>query len=332
MLFSHAIVLSFSAHRFLAHAQVPANQAIPQTPIAPGTFSNGALQLVAEPPITGDVPDPMYAARPVDLPFFRLYNGTLKFFSSGELNTPTQDTDVWGSEYDNANQSACGIPDNAFSISKVAIHPYFLKYASLSRYCMQDVCISFWKEDGSSDMMLKVTDICSTDPNDPTHCATPGDIKIDRTKAKIMEGITDSNDPRLTGSQYPESIWWFFTKCWDDVRSYSALLSVAFVLLITVQGLAQPAYQGNNWFTTPVMPNNLNWSMSTASLQYRNNQLSYPQYGWPTYPSGGYNTERDSITSPPISDWVPGQEPAWAPIAGGVGWGLPISGKTSAIR
>ena len=23
-------------------------------------------------------------------------------------------------------------------------------------YCMQDVCISFWKEDGSSDMMLKV--------------------------------------------------------------------------------------------------------------------------------------------------------------------------------
>ena len=25
-------------------------------------------------------------------------------------------------------------------------------------YCMQDVCISFWKEDGSSDMMLKVKD------------------------------------------------------------------------------------------------------------------------------------------------------------------------------
>lgn len=28
-----------------------------------------------------------------------------------------------------------------------------------SGYCMQDVCISFWKEDGSSDMMLKVTDV-----------------------------------------------------------------------------------------------------------------------------------------------------------------------------
>ena len=126
-------VLSFLLQLFLAYAQVPANQAMPQTPIAPGTFSNGAPQLVAEPPNTGDVPDPMYAARPVDLPFFRLYNGTLKFFSAGELNTPDQDTDAWGSEYDNANQSACGIPDNAFSISKVAIHPYFLKYASLSR-------------------------------------------------------------------------------------------------------------------------------------------------------------------------------------------------------
>lgn len=78
---------------------------------------------------------------------------------------------------------------------------------------MQDVCISFWKEDGSSDMMLKVTDICSTDPNDPTHCATPGDIKVDRTKAKIMEKL----DSAPTVDVYPEQIWWFFMKCWDDV-------------------------------------------------------------------------------------------------------------------
>lgn len=78
---------------------------------------------------------------------------------------------------------------------------------------MQDVCISFWKEDGSSDMMLKVTDICSTDPNDPTHCATPADLKIDRTKAKIMEKL----DSAPTGDVYPEQIWWFFMKCWDDV-------------------------------------------------------------------------------------------------------------------
>jgi hypothetical protein len=87
---------------------------------------------------------------------------------------------------------------------------------------MQDVCISFWKNDGSSDMMLKVTDICSTDPNDPTHCATPADIKVDRGKAQIMEKLTTPSDlqshPELMGDEYPEQIWWFFMKCWDDVR------------------------------------------------------------------------------------------------------------------
>ena len=84
---------------------------------------------------------------------------------------------------------------------------------------MQDVCISFWKEDGTSDMMLKVTDICSTDPNDPTHCATPADIKIDRAKAKVMQGL--SSDPK--GNQYPEKVWWFFMKCWADVSSSTPL-------------------------------------------------------------------------------------------------------------
>lgn len=77
---------------------------------------------------------------------------------------------------------------------------------------MQDVCISFWREDGSVDMMLKVTDICSTDPNDPTYCATPGDIKIDRTKSQILYSI-----PQPQGNQYSQPIWWFFMKCWDDV-------------------------------------------------------------------------------------------------------------------
>lgn len=61
-------------------------------------------------------------------------------------------------------------------------------------------------------MMLKVTDICSTDPNDPTYCETPSDIKIDRGKAQIMEGLTDPPDwqshPELTGNQYPEQVYW----------------------------------------------------------------------------------------------------------------------------
>ncbi len=78
---------------------------------------------------------------------------------------------------------------------------------------MQDVCISFWKRDGTSDMMLKVTDICSTDPSDPTHCTNPSDIKIDRNKAQQMEGL----EHLLQGDQYPEEAWWFFTKCWADV-------------------------------------------------------------------------------------------------------------------
>ena len=64
-------------------------------------------------------------------------------------------------------------------------------------------------------MMLKVTDICSTDPNDPTYCASPSDIKIDRTKAKIMYGLDDVPQ----GNDYPQPVWWFFMKCWDDVRT-----------------------------------------------------------------------------------------------------------------
>lgn len=32
---------------------------------------------------------------------------------------------------DDPKQSACGIPHNAYSISHVAIHPYWLKYAPL---------------------------------------------------------------------------------------------------------------------------------------------------------------------------------------------------------
>ena len=85
---------------------------------------------------------------------------------------------------------------------------------------MQDVCISFWKEDGKSDMILKVTDICSIDPKDLARCATPADIKIDRVKVQIMEGLAGtplSSHPQLTGNQYPEKPWWFFTKCWADV-------------------------------------------------------------------------------------------------------------------
>ena len=74
-----------------------------------------------------------------------------------------------------------------------------------------------------SDMMLKVTDICSTDPNDPTHCATPADIKVDRTKAKIMEQIGSVPE----GDEYSGKVWWFFMKCWADVSWHFPLVSWA---------------------------------------------------------------------------------------------------------
>ena len=101
---------------------------------ADNTFHNGAPQLTAEPPASNDIPPAVYGARDIDLPFNRLYHGKMKFFPRGQLNSPTGDQDVWApGKNDYANQSACGIPDNAYSASKVAIHPYFLKYADLSR-------------------------------------------------------------------------------------------------------------------------------------------------------------------------------------------------------
>lgn len=99
------------------------------------------------------------------------------------------------------------------------------------------------------------------------------------------------------------------------------------VRLIPDQGLPQPAYQGNNWFTTPALPNYLNWSMETTAQQVLNNNARYPSRGWLPYKNGAYNTERDSTTSPPISDWAPGDAtPPWEPIAGGKGWGIPNKG------
>jgi len=115
-------------------------QAIPAKAKAPNTFHNGAPELVAEPPASGEIPPAVYGARDIDLPFNRLYHGNMKYFAAGQLNSPTGIQDVWQpGQNDHANQSACGIPDNAYSISKVAIHPYFLKYADLSRKSPQSL-------------------------------------------------------------------------------------------------------------------------------------------------------------------------------------------------
>lgn len=112
----------------------PPFQRIPATGKPDNTYNSGNFKLAGEPPTTSDIPPAVYGACSIDLPFGRLYHGTLKYFKKGQLNTPNGLTDVWKPGVnDFANQSACGIPDNAFFMSKVAIHPYFLKYADLSR-------------------------------------------------------------------------------------------------------------------------------------------------------------------------------------------------------
>ncbi len=86
---------------------------------------------------------------------------------------------------------------------------------------MQDVCVSFWPEGdkpGTStfpDMIGKVTDVCSTDPDDPTHCATPSDIKVDRAKVQVMYKIPSpgKENPDLQKHVFPKGTYWHLTKC-----------------------------------------------------------------------------------------------------------------------
>ena len=86
---------------------------------------------------------------------------------------------------------------------------------------MQDVCVSFWPEGDTPntstfpDMIAKVTDICSTDPNDPTYCATPSDIKLDRAKIQVMYNIPSpgKENPDLQKPVYPKGTFWHLTKC-----------------------------------------------------------------------------------------------------------------------
>lgn len=59
----------------------------------------------------------------------------------------------------------------------------------------------------------------------------------------------------------------------------------------------------------------------------QNNQNSYPAKGWSTYPDGTSANAASEADIVPITDWVPGMEPAWTPIAGGMGFGCPECSK-----
>jgi len=64
-------------------------------------------------------------------------------------------------------------------------------------------------------MIVKITNIYSTDPSDPTYSATPYDIKVDRALVQVLSGITanGSADPNLQLPVYPKGAYWHITKC-----------------------------------------------------------------------------------------------------------------------
>ena len=109
----------------------------PTTANDPGTFCNGQDLLVGYDPDTLQIPPDIYAPREIDIPFHRVFYGQANFYKT--TNKPDTDSGIWGAEYDNANQTACGIPTNSYWGQQVAIHPYFLKYAPLDRKILPDL-------------------------------------------------------------------------------------------------------------------------------------------------------------------------------------------------
>lgn len=107
---------------------------------------------------------------------------------------------------------------------------------------MQDVCVSFWPEGDTPDtstfpdMIAKVTDICSTDPDDPTHCATPSDIKLDRAKIQVMYKVPSpgKDNPDLQKPVYPKGTFWHLTKCVRQTLSVITLLGGPYLTWIMI--------------------------------------------------------------------------------------------------
>ncbi|KAG8534077.1 uncharacterized protein KY384_000920 [Bacidia gigantensis] len=308
--------------------------------------------------IASPVPPEIYGARSIDIPFALLNFGNVNFFKNGQFADPEPaDTDPWDpNKTDYSSNSACGIPDNGkqsmtqhnpptplspsstsgtisphprpitirtYWVSHVAIHPYWLKYApenlGLSRYCMQDVCLSLWNNTGTpikgaADIQVKVTDICSTDPKDPNYCATPADIMIDRRKAMLLwhdtTAKTEEESAALkNGKAYPNKIFWYFSKCIQD-------------------GLPQQSYNhSGNWFAEPPLPLNTLWGQQKTTGQHTNNveHGAYKKAGLPEYAMGAWLTN-DTLRDERVFKIPDGWEtevPEWCPVAGGKGHGHP---------
>lgn len=96
---------------------------------------------------------------------------------------------------------------------------------------MQDVCIPFWREDGTEDMMLKT----------PTSAAP-----ILTTRATAQSQQTSK-----MGDQFPQKkTWWFFVKCWADVFTSFSIFALPNPKLLSL-------------FTPPPQKNQLTPQFST---------------------------------------------------------------------
>ena len=143
------------------------------TPVPRGTspFNNGTPRfhgLVTNPTGSLYCNGPYGIKDQAGIPFSRANRGRLLFYGKGEGNTPDGVTDQWmyvltfcqtrrvhsilihrdrnQGGVDDPKQSACGIPHNAYAISHVAIHPYWLKYAPLDRkHLIQRFSPSYWR-------------------------------------------------------------------------------------------------------------------------------------------------------------------------------------------
>ena len=301
----------------------------------PGAPVTSRYYLDEAPLSKSDVPAE-YQSRAQDIPFTALVKGSLNFFTGTQnFNQPSAaQTNVWRPDKnDRASNSACGIPDNAYNGSKAAIHPYWLKFVPpglfsqgpLERMCQQDICISLWNETGfeggKTDIMVKVTDICSTDPSDPAYCPDPSHIMIDRIRGYQLYHHTPRakggpEDQALrSGSRYPRPVWWFFSKCFQD-------------------GLPHKGYNhSSNWFADPPLRNNWNQFAIPASVeQAGKNAESYARAGLPGYAMGGWLTSEEKRVKARfdvLSDWKKGGwERKWCPVAGGTArFGQPPEGS-----
>lgn len=359
-LIAHATCRIHARQRSATPAASSAWQIVPSTQPKPdNTYSNGAAWRQGLPEDNSAPVPEIFNARDIDIPFRRLQQGKLMYFQEGELNQPGQITDILSpDQYDFANQSACGIPDSAFFQSKVAIHPYWLKYApdglGLNRrhdLLFPPLSLPNWSElhhvqlnpfpfacvikGMPADLeahQLKQTGYCMQDV-----CINfiRNDWQNDMINKVTDICCTDVNDPSCCHTPNDIKIdrtkalvlYGYSGKQPKDVPALSGAKYPEPANWIFskcwAEAIVQPAY-ADNWWSDPLMPADQKWQAQQDTAQHANNQQTYPAKGWATYPMGGY-MGRDPQS---ITDWQQGDPtPPWTPVAGGKGFGGSSAGS-----